>query len=149
MEYTNQKNASEKMREVRGYAIISKGDTPKKIGKDTFIIPSQNGNGEYTVTMKGKPTCTCPDFEKRQKECKHIHAVKFYLDFNRKVKTENKGIVSEKQSCPYCKSVNTVGCGKSTPKADKSKDTNVMIVTENSYKIRILKGIKAIPKQHL
>lgn len=121
MQYTNNKIPSEKMREVRGYAIISKGDTPQKIGKDTFTIPSQAGNGEYTVTMKGKPTCTCPDFEKRQKECKHIHAVKFYLDFNNKVKTENKGIVSEKQSCPYCKSNNTVGCGKRQTKSGQKQ----------------------------
>ncbi len=121
MEYTNQKNTSEKMREVRGYAIISKGDTPQKIDKNTFTIPSQAGNGIYTVTTKGKPTCSCPDFEKRHKDCKHIHAVKFYLDFNNKVKTENKGIVTEKESCPYCKSVETVGCGKRHTKSGQKQ----------------------------
>lgn len=121
MKYTNNKNPSEKMREVRGYAIISKGDTPKKIGKNTFKIPSQNGNGEYIITMGKKPTCTCPDFEKRQKECKHIHAVRFYLDFNNKVKIQNKGIVAEKQSCPYCKSVHTVGCGKRQTKSGQKQ----------------------------
>jgi transposase-like protein len=121
MQYTNQKNPSEQMREVRGYAIISKGDTPKQIDKDTFVIPSQNGNGEYTITMKGKPTCTCPDFMERNKDCKHIHAVRFYLDFNNKVKTENKGIVEEKQACPYCKGNNTVGCGKRHTKSGQKQ----------------------------
>jgi len=121
MEFTNNKNASEQMREVRGYAIISKGDTPKQINKDTFTIPSQNGNGECTITMKRKPTCTCPDFEKRQMDCKHIHAVRFFVDFNTKVKTENKGIVEETQNCPYYKSSHTVGCGKKQTKSGQKQ----------------------------
>ena len=106
------KNASEQMRVVRGYAIISKGDVPTRIDAKTFSIPSQHDNGEYTVTIGKKPTCTCPDFKERKKDCKHIHAVKFYLDFNNKVKTENKGIVNEKQSCPYCQCQDTIGYGK-------------------------------------
>ncbi len=32
------KKASEKMRVVRGYAIISKGDTPKNIGKERKVF---------------------------------------------------------------------------------------------------------------
>src|SRR3990167_7706301 len=106
------KNPSEQMRIVRGYAIISKGDTPKQIDAKTFTIPSQHGNGEYNVTIGRKATCTCPDFKDRRKDCKHIHAVKFYLDFNQKVKTENKGIVTERQACPYCQSTDTIGYGK-------------------------------------
>ena len=138
MQYTKNKIPSEQMREVRGYAIISKGDTPKKISKNTFTIPSQAGNGDYTITMKPKPACTCPDFEKRQKECKHIHAVKFYLDFNNKVKTENKGIVSEKQSCPYCKSTDTIGAGKRQTKSGQKqryecKDCNRKFIENKDY----------------
>ena len=106
------KNASEKMRVVRGYAIISKGDVPKRISDNEFIVPSQNNNGEYTITKIKKWRCTCPDYKRRLKDCKHIHAVKFYLEFNQKVRIENKGIVKEKQSCPYCKSEDTVGFGK-------------------------------------
>jgi len=60
-------NTQEKLREVRGYAIISKGDTPHQTGKNTFRIPSQQGNGSYTITIGTRPTCTCPDFEQRQK----------------------------------------------------------------------------------
>jgi len=112
MEYTNNKKVSEKMREVRGYAIISKGDTPQEIGKGVFTIPSQQGNGNYTITTGRIWSCSCPDFESRKIDCKHIHAVRFYLDFNTKIKTENKGIITERQSCPYCKSTHTIGCGK-------------------------------------
>ena len=112
MEYTNNKTGSEKMREVRGYAIISKGDTPVQTGKNAFTIPSQQGNGNYEVVMGVKPSCSCPDFQNRQKDCKHIHAIRFYLDFNNKVKTESKGIVRHKQGCPYCLSEDTIGYGK-------------------------------------
>src|SRR3989338_1442382 len=105
-------NASEKMRVVRGYAIISKGDTPRRINANTFSIPSQNGNGEYLVSVGKKCSCTCPDFESRKMDCKHVHALKFYLDFDKKVRTENKGIVEKKLSCPYCKGEDTIGYGK-------------------------------------
>src|SRR3989338_4092369 len=84
-----QKNASEQMRIVRGYAIISKGDTPKEIAKETYIVPSQSGNGEYTVTKNGKWKCTCPDFVERQRDCKHIHAVKLFFSIQQKIKDEN------------------------------------------------------------
>ena len=121
MQYTNNKTAKQKIREVRGYAIISKGDTPKQINKNTFEVPSQNGDNVYIVTMGKKASCTCPDFEKRQADCKHIHAVRFYLDFNNKIKTQNKGIVAEKQLCPYCKSSDTVGCGKRQTKSGQKQ----------------------------
>ena len=108
----NGKSASEQMRVVRGYAIISKGDVPQKIDDNTFTIPSQNDNGEYTVTKGNKWECSCPDFEDRKMDCKHIHAVKFYLDFNKKVKIENKGIAKKKEICPYCNHNEVIGWGK-------------------------------------
>ena len=106
------KNASEQMRAVRGYAIISKGDVPKKVDENTFTIPSQNGNGEYTIKKGAKWKCTCPDHKERKMDCKHIHAVKFFLDFNNKVKIENKGIVGQRTLCMYCNSKDTIGYGK-------------------------------------
>ena len=43
-------------------------------------VPSQSGNGTYIVNLDhGEPFCTCPDFEKRQQPCKHIHAVEFLV----------------------------------------------------------------------
>jgi len=113
MQYTNGKNGAEQVREVRGFAIISKGDMPQKKGRNTYSVPSQQGNGSYTVTIKSRnATCTCPDFQSRQMPCKHIHAVRFFLDFNKNVKTENKGLVKDRQACPYCHSHNTIGWGK-------------------------------------
>jgi hypothetical protein len=56
------KNVSQQMRVVRAYAIISKGDEPKQIDKETFEVPSQNGNGVYKITHNGSWECTCIDF---------------------------------------------------------------------------------------
>jgi putative transposase len=107
------KNASEQMRVVRGYAIISKGDTPKQINKETFEVPSQNGNGVYTVTKNGGYKCTCPDFEARQKDCKHIHAVKIMYELKEKIRRDNLQYEEkEKPNCPYCNNSETVKTGK-------------------------------------
>jgi transposase len=40
-------------------------------------VPSQSGNGNYTVlvTRDGSWACTCPDHEERLADCKHIMAV--------------------------------------------------------------------------
>lgn len=37
-------------RQIRGIAIISKGDVPKILGENTWRIPSQTGEGNYLVT---------------------------------------------------------------------------------------------------
>lgn len=116
-----QQNPSEQMRVIRGYAIISKGDTPQQVSKNTYSIASQNNNGRYTVTMSKKSACTCPDFIGRQMDCKHIYAVKYFLDINNKIKTQNKGIVAQKASCPYCKSSEVVGCGKRQTKTGQKQ----------------------------
>jgi transposase-like protein len=107
------KNSSEQMRIVRGYAIISKGDTPKQTGKEVYIVPSQNGGGEYTITKNGKWKCNCPDFKKRRRACKHIYAVKFFLDFQKKLKEQNLKVqeVKEKQNCAYCGCSDVIRCG--------------------------------------
>jgi hypothetical protein len=65
-------------REERGLQIA---DTCK-IEKNQlgWKVPSQSGNGSYIVNLDhGTPFCTCPDYEKRQQPCKHIHAVEFVI----------------------------------------------------------------------
>jgi len=108
------KKASEKMRVVRGYAIISKGDTPKNIGKETYTVPSQAGNGEYTITKNGKWNCTCPDYQKRERDCKHINAVKFYLELKKKIEEDKLEVeeIKEKIKCVYCGNEDVVKWGK-------------------------------------
>jgi hypothetical protein len=40
----------------------------------SYAVMGTTGN-VYTVTIKNKPTCTCPDFTIREKRCKHIYFV--------------------------------------------------------------------------
>ena len=66
------------VREERGKQIAATCNIEKnKLG---WKVPSQSGNGSYIVNLDhGTPFCTCPDFEKRQQPCKHIHAVEFTI----------------------------------------------------------------------
>jgi transposase len=65
-------------REERGLVIAATSKIEQnKLG---WKVPSQSGNGSYIVNLDhGTPFCTCPDFEKRQQPCKHIHAVEFVI----------------------------------------------------------------------
>ncbi len=51
-------------------------------GKAWVVKSSMSGKPkEYMVTRKGGEwACTCPDYEKRQKPCKHITAVKLLTE---------------------------------------------------------------------
>jgi len=45
-----------------------------------WFVPSQAGSGKYAVRMAGDSgSCTCPDFEVRRQECKHVMAVRFTI----------------------------------------------------------------------
>jgi transposase len=80
-------------RQERGLAIAATCKIEKnKLG---WKVPSQSGNGTYIVNLDhGEPFCTCPDFEKRQQPCKHIHAVEFVI----KKETQPDGTTTVTQS---------------------------------------------------
>jgi Transposase DDE domain/SWIM zinc finger len=66
-------------REQRGLAIAALCRLEKKDG--AWTVPSQSGNGKYQVIHDGLfPRCNCPDFELRQKKCKHIYAVEYTIE---------------------------------------------------------------------
>lgn len=63
-------------REEKGRDIASR----TRITRDgeQWIVPSQTGDGTYTVTLHPEiPLCTCPDYTKHQVKCKHIHAAEY------------------------------------------------------------------------
>jgi transposase len=66
-------------RRQRGLAIAAICRIEQKNG--LWIVPSQSGKGaRYWVKPDPvSPTCTCDDFEKRGKPCKHIFAVEFAI----------------------------------------------------------------------
>ncbi len=64
---------------------------PKSLSGLTCL--SQTGDGtEYKVdnTDPDWPTCTCPDFELRRIHCKHIYAVEYTIERERKTTTTTK-----------------------------------------------------------
>ncbi|MDE2940195.1 MAG: transposase [Chloroflexota bacterium] len=64
-------------RQQRGMAIAAVVPIHKNpLG---YQVPSQSGNGSYTVAVGDEPFCTCPDFEKRQEPCKHVYAVEYTI----------------------------------------------------------------------
>src|SRR3989344_2028429 len=92
-------------RKIRGIGIVTKGDEPKKIKKNTYLIPSQSEtNRKYAITIHGtKYSCTCKDHLNTNLNCKHIHALAFWLGIRKELKAEltNKEATSE---CIYCNS---------------------------------------------
>lgn len=64
-------------RQRRGLAIAALVRIEKnRLG---YKVPSQSGRGSYIVNTDGEPFCTCPDFEKRRRPCKHIAAIEYVI----------------------------------------------------------------------
>jgi transposase-like protein len=105
-----------KPRIMRGYAILAKGDQPRPLGNNTYLVPSQSGNGDYHVIHHNSEwRCECPDHYYRKVECKHIHAVKFWLALKDKINQENEFTlyreIVEKPNCQYCGSPDVIKNG--------------------------------------
>ena len=95
----------EKIRKIRAYAILAKGDTPKMIDEETFLIPSQhNPNKMYKVVHKQEWKCDCPDFKYRKVKCKHIQAVEMWLHLRQSL--INDDILELKDEIKYIRCIN-------------------------------------------
>ena len=123
-------------RKARGMIYLEDGFEPKEINPKTWIVPSQTGNGTYTVHYSYVPhirwTCTCPDFELRGIPCKHINAVKIWKNFKDKFEQLHlkvKQRISIKNvdvsECKFCRSSNIMRYGKKNGKQNyMCKDCN-------------------------
>ena len=75
-------------RQRRGLAIAAITKIQRtRVG---YKVPSQSGNGTYIVSLDDSPYCTCPDFESRQRPCKHVYAVLYTVERE----TEKAGYIS-------------------------------------------------------
>src|SRR5256885_6198544 len=81
-------------REQKALVIAAKSKITKK--GDTWLVPSQSGNGQYKVNAIDPdwPTCTCPDFELRHARCKHIYAVEYTIERETSTTKTAKGEVT-------------------------------------------------------
>jgi transposase-like protein len=109
-------------RKARGMILLENGFEPKEIKRYTWVVPSQTGNGIYTVHYAYEPhiqwTCTCKDFELRQLPCKHIAAVQIWKNLkerfeqiNLKVQQQITVKPSELHECKFCHSPNVIHYG--------------------------------------
>jgi transposase-like protein len=104
-------------RKIRGYAIISKGDSPEHIGRGVYRIPSQSGNGVYIVSHHNPNhwACNCQDYLTRRINCKHIYAIKFWLTLKKKIEEKEEleiTIPKHANRCTFCFSDKIVKFGK-------------------------------------
>lgn len=107
-------------REIRGYSIIAKGDTPKVVDEETFLVPSQSSGKRYKVSLRNEWVCDCPDFQHRHKKCKHIYAVEFLLKLRHKLDNDSSLDFAEdiaENKCLSCGSANIVRDGGRKTKA--------------------------------
>src|SRR5260221_9404281 len=88
-------------RQERGLLIAA---TTKIVRKGyTYVVPAQSRPGTYTVTIghpkaKHPKRCTCPDFDLRQLDCKHIFAVQYVLQRETITTPKGETIVTETQA---------------------------------------------------
>lgn len=100
-------------RQIRGLAILSKGDTPILVRENEWLVPSQSTEKKYKVQNAELWTCECLDFQTRKQPCKHIHAIQFYLKLRNKAEVSDFDIEQEvnKADCPFCHSEKIVKNG--------------------------------------
>lgn len=130
-----------KGREIRGIAIISKGDQPQTVGQSTYRVPSQSGNGAYLVTLRKKYMhCSCPDYQQRKVICKHLHAIMFWEKFKKKVESREEIEIpepTEEQQCIRCNSfkISKFGKVKGTDKQRyRCKECEKTFIADNDFK---------------
>lgn len=114
-------------RKACGMILLEEGFEPKEINSHSWIVPSQNGCGTYTVTRlltSRHWKCSCPDYLKRGVECKHICAVKIWKNLRNKFEQLNLHVkqtigIDKKipeMSCKFCNSLNVTKYGKKNGK---------------------------------
>jgi transposase len=69
-------------REAKALEIVARAQITYADG--AWWVPSRSTKGRHRVEIKGLfPTCSCPDFELREKPCKHIRAVQLLIEAQR------------------------------------------------------------------
>ncbi len=65
-------------REIRGLQIAA--DVKAVYNGQSWIVPSQSSSKKYTVKLEADSwSCTCPDYEANELNCKHIFAVQYTI----------------------------------------------------------------------
>ena len=96
-------------REERGRLIAEKPNQIQRIDERFYRVASQSRDLSYDVVKKKESSgwlCTCPDFQHRNVQCKHIWAVQFSLAVRREVEARVIEPITDIHGCIFCKSEN-------------------------------------------
>jgi transposase len=73
-------NDPDETRRQRGRAIAGISRIVEK-RPGLWTVPSQTGSGQHWVKMdQAQPSCTCKDFATRERACKHVYAVRAFIE---------------------------------------------------------------------
>jgi transposase len=71
----------DEFRWAKGRAILSFAGSVAKVRSNLYTVKSQSGPGSYRVQLApGRMECECADFLDRRLPCKHVAAVRLYLE---------------------------------------------------------------------
>ena len=88
-------------REAEGINLVVQGCV-KPAGPSKFMVKSSSSGEWYIVEWKRKRwVCSCKDFAKKRRKCKHIYAVCYYLTL-RDLQAGVKKIGGGREKCPHC-----------------------------------------------
>ena len=95
-------------RENKGIQLVVRGWV-QPIDSSRFLVRSEsNPEKHYEVRWERKKwICSCEDFQKRKRKCKHIYAVLYYLTI-RDLTIGVRKIGEDKAICPKCGSSENV-----------------------------------------
>lgn len=86
----------------KGIELVANGHV-KPVDSSTFSVKSETDDQKwYTIKWHRKLwLCSCEDFKKHNRKCKHIYAVLYYLSLQ-DLQVGVKKTGSEKEPCPIC-----------------------------------------------
>lgn len=119
-------------------AIVARGDQIQTIiPNEKYIVQSQsNPNNYYTIYQSDNCyTCTCNHFQKINRDCIHILAVKF----QQSLKNSKDSIIQDKPRCGKCNSINIV---KNGIRKNKSGIVNRYLCKDCGYRFTDKNGFK-------
>lgn len=97
----------------------------------SYDVMGTTGN-VYNVCIKSVPTCTCPDYEKRHKRCKHIY---FVLSRIMKVLPEHEDVVQYSDD-DLRKMINSIPKITENLRVDSSKTNRYLNMKNNNGEVK-------------
>ena len=93
---------TDKLRERRAMSLLKSGAV-KQLSSSLYAVKSQKHDMSYEVAWsRSRWACTCPDFHKSKKRCKHVYAVIYYQMTRDLVQASTDLYSPVDNACPKC-----------------------------------------------